>query len=385
MTGRRVLIPLTTRGNYAKMKSTMRAIAGRADLELAAVVGGPLLDAGYGDYRKVLQAEGFAVADELDYLDGPTDLAGMTRAAGRCVLAMQAVIERQKPDWVLIVADRYEALAIAQAALCMNVRIAHLEGGEVSGSIDERIRHAISKLAHLHFPANDEAAARIARMGESLDSIVVVGTPSLDLIGAMDLDNLSPAQAFRADKAKGRPVDLSADFVVVSHHPVVTEVTDAPAHYAMLADTVRALGLPAVWVLPNLDAGAEAALAPVEALLADRSAPPVARVGSLPFDHYAALLAHARCLIGNTSSGLREGAFLGVPAVNIGTRQTGRARGPNVANVAYDGAAILATARAQIAHGRYPRDTLYGDGNAGPKIAAALAAAWPPIDKTICY
>jgi UDP-hydrolysing UDP-N-acetyl-D-glucosamine 2-epimerase len=385
MTRRRVLIPLTTRGNYAKMQSTMRAIAGRADLELAAVVGGPLLDAGYGDYRKVLAADGFAVPDELDYLDGDSGLAGMTRAAGRCVLAMQAVIERQRPDWVLIVADRYEALAIAQAALCMNVRIAHLEGGEVSGSIDERIRHAITKLAHLHFPANDEAAHRIARMGEPLDSIIVVGTPSLDLLAGMDLDDLAPAQAVLAETGRGRRVDLAGDFVVVSHHPVVTEVADAPAHYALLAETVRALGLPAVWVLPNLDAGAAAALAPVDALIADTAAPPVVRVGSLPFPHYAALLAHAKCLIGNTSSGLREGAFLGVPAVNIGSRQTGRARGANVADVGYDGPAILAAARAQIEHGRYPRDTLYGDGRAGPKIAAALAAAWPPIDKTIAY
>jgi UDP-hydrolysing UDP-N-acetyl-D-glucosamine 2-epimerase len=342
----------------------------------------------------VLAADGFAVADELDYLHDPagiagtthdTDLAGMTRAAGRCVLAMQAVIERQRPDWVLIVADRYEALAIAQAALCMNVRIAHLEGGEVSGSIDERIRHAITKLAHLHFPANDEAAVRIARMGEPLDLIVTVGTPSLDLIAGMDLADLAPAAGFLAAHAHGRPVDLAGDFVVVSHHPVVTEVAAAPAHFALLADTVRALRLPAVWVLPNLDAGADAAARPVEALLADPAAPPVRRIGSLPVAHYAALLANARCLIGNSSSGLREGAFLGVPAVNIGSRQTGRQRGPNVTDVGYDAAAILAAARAQIAHGRYPRDTLYGDGKAGPKIAAALAAAWPPIDKTIAY
>ncbi|MEQ9642695.1 MAG: UDP-N-acetylglucosamine 2-epimerase [Alphaproteobacteria bacterium] len=382
---RRVMIPLTTRGNYAKMRSTMAAIAARDDLELLPVVGGPLLDAGYGDHREMLAADGFGAVDELDYLDGPADLAGMTRAAGRCVLAMQEIIARRWPDWLMVVADRYEALAIAQAALCMNVRIAHLEGGEVSGSIDERIRHAITKLAHLHFPANREAAARLERMGEPGDAIVTVGTPSLDLIAGMELGDLAATAAFLATNATGRSVDLDKPFLVISFHPVVTEVDDAPAQFAMLADAVRRLGLPSVWVLPNRDAGAGAAAEPVDALLADSGAPAVQRIGSLPIEHYARLLANAACVVGNSSSGLRESAFLGAPTVNIGTRQQGRARGANVADVGHDLDRIVAAVEGQITHGRYPRDGLYGDGAAGPKIAAALAAHWPALDKTIVY
>ncbi len=382
---RRVMIPLTTRGNYAKMRSTMQAIAARDDLELLPVVGGPLLDADYGDHRDLLAADGYPGADELDYLDGPADLGGMTRAAGRCVLGMQQIIAQRRPDWLMVVADRYEALAIAQAGLCMNVRIAHLEGGEISGSIDERIRHAITKLAHLHFPANEEAAARILRMGEPADAIVTVGTPSLDLIAEMELAELGATTGFLASRAVGRAVDLAAPFLVVSFHPVVTEYDDAPAQYEMLVEAVRRIGLPSVWVLPNLDAGAEAASAPVEALLADETAPPVQRLGSLPIEHYARLLANAACVVGNSSSGLRESAFLGAPTVNIGTRQQGRARGDNVVDVGYDLDAVVAAVERQVAHGRYARDTLYGDGAAGPKIAEALAAHWPAIDKTITY
>jgi UDP-hydrolysing UDP-N-acetyl-D-glucosamine 2-epimerase len=382
---RRICIPLTTRGNYAKMKSTMRALADDGSVELCTIIGGPLLDAGYGDYAAIIEADGFTIDDRLDYLDTATDLAGMTRSAGACLLAMQAAIARHEPDWVMIVADRYEALALAQAALCMNVRIAHLEGGEVSGSIDERIRHAITKLAHLHFPANRDAAARIERMGEVADSIVTVGTPSLDLIAAMDLADLTTTTAFLAAHGIGRVPDLTQPFAVVSFHPVVTEYGAARTQYAELAEAVRGLGLPTIWLLPNLDAGAHDAVDSVATLRDDPAAPPAIQLGSAPIGPYATLLAHAACLIGNSSSGLREGAFLGTPVVNIGSRQTGRARAANVRDVGHDATAILGAARAQIDHGRYTRDTLYGDGKAGEKIAAALASRWPAIDKTITY
>ena len=382
---RRICIPLTTRGNYAKMKTAMAALAARDDTVLQPVLGGPLLDASYGDHAGLLARDGFEVAHRLDYLDPETDLAGMTRSAGACLLAMQEALAQLQPDWVVIVADRYEALALAQAALCMNVRIAHLEGGEVSGSIDERIRHAITKLAHLHFPANADAAARIARMGEPKDAIVTVGTPSLDLIAALDLDDITGAQEFMVSNATGNRVDISQPFLLVSFHPVVTEYGAARAQYAQLADVVRALQLPTVWVLPNLDAGAHDALTIVDELIGDETAPPVARLGSAPIEHYATLLANAACLVGNTSSGLREGAFIGTPVVNIGNRQHARARGANVADVVHDPDAILAAAKERIAHGRFVRDTLYGDGAAGVKIADALMTAWPSIDKTIAY
>lgn len=382
---RRICIPLTTRGNYAKMKTTMRALAARGDVELRTVIGGPLLDPAYGDHAELLARDGFTVDDRLDYLDDMTDLSGMTRSAGKCLLAMQDVIARQEPDWVVIVADRYEALALAQAALCMNVRIAHLEGGEVSGSIDERIRHAITKLAHLHFPANPDAATRIARMGEPESAIVTVGTPSLDLIAALDLADTAPAAAFLATHGAGAQIDLTEPFLVVSFHPVVTEYGTTQAQYTRLAGIVRDVGLPAVWILPNLDAGARDAAAIVDGLIADPDAPPVVRLGSVPLEHYATLLANAAALVGNTSSGLREGAFLGTPVVNIGSRQTGRARGANVMDVAHDSAEILDATHRQIAHGRYPRDTLYGDGHSGAKIADALTGYWPPLDKTIAY
>jgi len=380
---KRICIVLTTRGNYAKMRSTMEAIAGHPELALQTVIGGALLDPAYGDFRGAIEADGFRVDHTLDYMAQGKTLGSVTESAGRCVQGMGHILTHLEPDFLLVIADRYEALAIALGALCHNARIAHLEGGEVSGSIDERIRHAITKLAHVHFPANREAGDRLVRMGEHATSVHVVGTPSLDQLARIDLDDRASLQQFLDQRGEGGRVDAGGDYVVVSQHPVATEYGHAGRQFDETAQAVRGLGLPVVWVLPNDEAGATDVAAPLAWL--SRQGLPVVSLGSLPFAQYARLLAHARCLIGNSSSGIREGAFLGVPTVNIGTRQQGRQRGGNVIDVGYAADEIATAGRRQIAHGRYSSDGVYGDGRSGPRIAEVLATAWPPLDKTIAY
>lgn len=381
---RKICIVLTTRGNYAKMRSTMEAISRHPALILQTVVGGALLDVAYGDFRPIIEADGFHIDDTLDYIVEGGTLDSIAESSGRCTQAMGGILARLQPDFLMVIADRYEALAIALAALCRNVRIAHLEGGEISGSIDERIRHAVTKLAHVHFPANQDAADRLVRMGEHENAVHVVGTPSLDQLAQVDLGDRGTLQRFLDENGKGTRVDVSGDFVVVSQHPVATEYGVAARQFGETAKAVRELGLQVVWILPNDEAGAADVRVPLDTL-AGPGGPPVRSLGSLTFPAYANLLGHTRCLIGNSSSGIREGAFLGVPVVNVGTRQQGRQRGGNVIDVGYDAAEILSASRKQIAHGRYPCDPVYGDGRSGQRIAEVLAAAWPPLDKTIAY
>jgi UDP-hydrolysing UDP-N-acetyl-D-glucosamine 2-epimerase len=383
---RRICVVLTTRGNYAKMKSTMSRLANDPRVALQVVAGGAVLDSSYGDHSKAIEADGFKIAARLDYIESGKTLQSVTESAARCTSAMGRILAHLQPDWLMVVADRYEALSIAQSGLCQNIRIAHLEGGETSGSIDERIRHAVSKLAHLHFPSNEDAALRLRKLGEPAEAIHVVGTPSLDTLAGVDLSDRSAPGARLARAGEGREVDLDQDYIVISQHPVVTEYADAARQFAETAAAVREIGLPAVWILPNDDAGANAVKAPLQELINDSSAPPIGVIGSMPFTEYAALLTGARCLLGNSSSGVRESAFLGVPVVNIGTRQNGRyVRSRNVMTVGYDAQAIAQAARRQIAHGRYPSDTVFGDGHAGERIAAVITEAWPPLDKAIAY
>lgn len=372
---------LTTRGNYAKMKSTMRAIQAHDGLELITLVGGGIVQERFGDFRPSIARDGFPIDASIDFLigDGAT-LGAQTTSAGRAVSAVGEVMSAHKPDVVLVIADRWEALSIAFAATCMNVPIAHLEGGEVSGSIDDRIRHAITKLAHLHLPANDEAARRIKTMGESPESVVVVGTPSLDLLN--DIDLLNRKSLFDAG-GEGNRIDFTGDFIAVSQHPVVTEAADAERQVLETFAAAVAAGLPIVWVLPNMDAGGDGVMRAIEDMRRKGSGVPIRVYPSMGFAHYSVLLANARCLVGNSSSGIREGAFLGTPVVNIGSRQNGRDRGRNVIDVPHERNAIAAALARQLAHGRYRSDPLYGDGHAGNKIASALAAMPLDLNKPI--
>jgi UDP-hydrolysing UDP-N-acetyl-D-glucosamine 2-epimerase len=384
MSRRRVAIVLTTRGNYAKTKSTMRAIRDSASLELATIVGGGIVQSRFGDYRPAIEADGFRIDATVDFLveEGAT-LTAQTASAARATALVGEALARLQPDSVLVIADRYEALSIALAATCMNVPIAHLEGGEVSGSIDERIRHAITKLAHLHLPANEEAARRIERMGEDRGRIVVVGTPSLDLLAAVDLADRSPLM--RAGGGSGDAIDFAGDYLVVSQHPVPTEADSAEKQISETAAAIASLAMPTVWILPNMDAGGDGVARALADLRTRGIGAPLRFYPSLSLEPYAVLLRNARCLVGNSSSGIREGAFLGVPAVNLGSRQHGRQRGRNVVDVASDRGAIAAAIRGQIAHGPYASDPVYGDGRSGARIAAALATMPLGLEKTITY
>ncbi len=378
---RRVAIALTTRGNYAKMKSTMRAIEARSDLELALVVGGGILQSRFGDFRPAIEADGFRIAAEIDFLvDGGETLASMTASAAAATRTFGQALGYLRADVALIIADRYEALSLAFAATCMNVPIAHLEGGEVSGSIDERLRHAITKLAHVHFPATPGAADILRRMGEADERIFVVGTPSLDIIA--DLDYASVPELGVSD---GRPLpDLDRDFIVVSQHPVVTEYADARTQIRETADALATIGLPAIWIRPNMDAGGDGVRRALDDV-AERADMSVWFYSSLQIESYARLLRRTRCLVGNSSSGLREAEFLGVPVVNIGTRQEGRERGANVIDVPPASGAISAAIRRQLAHGPYRTAHIYGNGRAGQKIAEVLAQVPLELNKRLAY
>ncbi|KZB70930.1 MULTISPECIES: UDP-N-acetylglucosamine 2-epimerase [Thalassospira] len=375
---------LTTRGNFGKVSSILTALEHRKDVKVQLAVGGALLDPEYGQTIEEIRATGFEIIAELDYITGSKTPLDISRSAARATELTAEVLEVHRPDVVFLIADRYEVLAFAQAAVCQNVLIAHLEGGEISGSIDERIRHAVSKLAHYHFPANRDAAARLIKMGEPENSIHICGTPSLDLLRLNGFADLDAVRAYLEGRGLGACPSLSEPYVVVSHHPVVTEYESASSQYDILIDAVLELKLPSVWVRPNDDAGAQHFEQAWSRLLLENIADAVA-VGGLPLKLYASLLRNSACLIGNSSSGVREAAWLGVPAVNIGSRQHSRLKGQNVCDVPMEKGAIIEAAQSQIKHGFFEPNDLYGDGHSGEKIAEVLCALSPALHKTITY
>lgn len=386
MKKRKVCVVITTRGNYAKMKSVIAAIQEASDLELQLVLGGMVVLEKYGRILNTLEGQKLPVARTIHFVIEGESLVTMAKSAGLAVTEFATAFEDLKPDVVLVIADRFECLPIAMAAAYMNIAVAHVEGGEVSGSIDESIRHAISKLAHLHFTASNEAAKRIERMGEDPATIIPVGGTSMDVIRQLDLDDLEPVRRYMRDYGMGPLIDLIPDqYLVLIQHPVTTEYEDNLTHIRETIAALEELSMPTVWVLPNMDAGSDGINKGIRMYRENERPGHIHFFKSLPIELFAPLLKNAACMLGNSSSGIREAAFLGTPSVNIGSRQHGRDRGENVIDVDYERGEIVAAVRMHLKHGRYAPDHRYGDGNAASRIVEVLRTHKFLIQKTIAY
>jgi UDP-hydrolysing UDP-N-acetyl-D-glucosamine 2-epimerase len=277
------------------------------------------------------------------------------------------------PDVVVICGDRFEQLAIAMAAAYLNITIAHIEGGDVSGSIDESVRHAITKLAHLHFVTNAAAERRVLAMGE--DPAYVFNTGSLDVELAAHVTTTITSEQINA-LGVGHDVDIERPFLMVVQHPVTTEA-DNRAHLETTLKVMASLGLPTIWFWPNPDAGT-GEMADSLRFMRERHPELTAQmrfITNVPAEDFVALLAHTACLVGNSSAGIKECSFLGTPVVNIGARQQGRLSAEHVMHVGYDAEEIGAAVATQLAHGRYEPSHLYYKPNASQSIVDALASA----------
>jgi UDP-hydrolysing UDP-N-acetyl-D-glucosamine 2-epimerase len=279
------------------------------------------------------------------------------------------------------VADRFETIATAIAAAYMNIPLAHTQGGEVSGSIDESVRHAVTKLAHLHFPATELAAQRVIAMGEDPETVFWVGCPSIDLVAETDTRFIQDALDHFG--GAGSRIDAEKPFLLMMQHPVTTEYGHGLDQINETLQAVKVVGMQALAFWPNVDAGSEEIAKGLRLFREAGEDHGVHFFRNLPPEVFAKLMAHCACMVGNSSSALREGAFLGTPAVTIGTRQQNRERGPNVVEADYDAGAIAEGIRSQVAHGRYEPSMLFGDGAAGVRIADILAVAEPSVQKRL--
>lgn len=385
MNKRKICIIITTRGNYAKMKSLMKAINARPGLELQLIVGGGAVLPKYGNIMGSINGNDIKIDRVIHFLVEGENPITMAKSAGLAVTEFSTAFENLRPDIVIVIADRFECLSIAMAASYMNIPIAHVEGGEVSGSIDESIRHAITKLSHIHFPATKEAAERIGKLGEDPDSIFTVGCSSFDIIQELDLNNIEPLMELQQKSGVGAKADLTKPYLVVIQHPVTTEYETNLSHINETVDAIRSLKMNTVWIWPNMDAGSDGISKGIRIFRENDNPEYVHFFKSLPIEYFAPLLNNAACIIGNSSCGIREACFLGVPAVNIGTRQSGRERGGNVIDVSYDDREIKQAIEKQITLGRYPVSTIYGSGNSGEKIADVLNSVNLCSQKKIVY
>ena len=371
MTVRRVCFVVTSHIHYARSRLVMAALRDHPRLELVVAVGGSAILPHYGNALAALERDGFTANARIRMTIAGGDVVAMAKTTGHGISEFATALDMLAPDIVVLRGDRYEVLAAGVAAAYMNIPIAHIEGGDVSGSIDESVRHALTKLAHIHFATNAIAAARIRRMGEDPAYVFDVGCPEVEVAARCkgDIDSATiNAQGVGAD------VDLSRPYLVVMHHPVTTETATNRTHTRTLLEAVDTCGVQAIWFWPNVDAGTDEVAKAIRVYREQRPPAAIRFAKYLLPDRFLALLAGAACLIGNSSAGIKEASFLGVPTINIGTRQSGRMRGPNVMDIAYDGAALADAIARQLDHGPYPSSDIYHGHDTAETIAETLAS-----------
>lgn len=384
---RKVCVVVASRANYARVKTVLEAVRAHPDLELQVVAGASLVLERFGNAVDVMSQDGFVPNATIRFIIEGETPGTMAKSTGLGLLELPTVFEMLQPDVVLTVADRFETIATAIAAAYMNIPLAHTQGGEVSGSIDESVRHAVTKLAHLHFPATELSMRRVIAMGEDPATVFNVGCPAIDLVARIDLgtrrDALLPF-AQPDTTGVGSTIEPDRDFVLVMQHAVTTEYGVGFDQIGETLEAVAATGLQALVFWPNVDAGSDQVAKGIRRFRELGRASGFHFFRNLPPEQFARLLAHCAVTVGNSSSALREGAFLGTPAVTVGTRQSNRERGANVLHAPHDATAIRAAIERHLENGRYPRDMMFGDGTAGVQIADILATAPLRVQKRLC-
>jgi UDP-hydrolysing UDP-N-acetyl-D-glucosamine 2-epimerase len=357
----KVAVIVTARPSWAKLEPVCRALQARPDVELQLIVCASALLERYGKVVDVVTAQGYPVAAECwSTYEGATLLTSAAET-GALLTALASTLSRLSPDAVVVCADRHEVLAAAQAASYLHVPLLHLQGGERSGSLDDKVRDSITQLSDQHCVSTERARCRVYGLTGDWSAIYLTGCPSIDLAReALD----TPKVTFAEIGGVGYTFDLTERFLVILQHSVTSEVDEAAAQMLTTLDATRGVRRIVFW--PGEDAGQER-MAKVL-----RMTPDVHTVRNLPPQRFLRLLTQAACLVGNSSAGIREGSYLGVPVVNVGSRQRGRERGPNVIDVGHDQDAIRAAVARQIDHGHYPRATLYGKGDSGERIAQVI-------------
>jgi UDP-hydrolysing UDP-N-acetyl-D-glucosamine 2-epimerase len=382
---RKVCVVVTARPSYSRIKTALQAIQAHPDLELQLVVAASALLGRYGTAIDFIASDGFKPSARVHMVLEGEHLAAMAKTTAIGLLELTTVFDNLQPDVVVSVADRFETIATAIAAAYMNIPLAHVQGGEVTGSIDEKVRHAVTKLADLHFVASRKAAERVIKMGECSETVHVTGCPSIDLAASLSNDKSLNFNPFKKYGGVGSEMDISNGYVVVLQHPVTTEYVMAREHVNETLNAVNDLGLPTLWFWPNVDAGSDGTSTGLRAFREQVKPKQMHFFKNMEGKDFLRLLCNSKCLIGNSSVGVRECSYLGVPVVNIGSRQTGRDRGKNVIDVNYDREEIVHGVEKHLSNGTYPCDPIYGDGHAGERIAELLATQPLHIEKRLAY
>lgn len=379
---RKILVVLVDRANYGRLEPVMHAVQAHEALELSVLCSGSMVLPRFGRSVDVVKSAGFPVDAEIFMeIEGSNPMT-MAKSVGLSVMECANAYHRLQPDIVLMIGDRFEALGAAIAAAYMNLPLVHIQGGEVSGSIDESARHAISKLAQFHVPSTERARTFLLRMGERVDTILTVGCPSSDIARELDVQFDS---SLINDMGGGATIDCDKPYGLVVYHPTTTEYAHGSEGIKQFLDALANAEIPLVMLWPNIDAGSQQISKLIRTYRTEGKFNHIRFLTNLSPTDYLKVLGRASVAIGNSSSFVRDAGYFGTPVVLVGNRQQGRESDVHVTQVRENAESILACLQEKRIHGRYEPSTLYGDGQVSERVANALATLEPYSQKRLDY
>jgi len=374
---RTIAVVTTGRADYGIYLPVLRRICKVPDLKLCLIAGGSHLSSEYGSTVDTIKADGFEISECVECLPRSDSPVAVSSAIGRGINGFAEAYDRQKPDMILVLGDRFEMFAATAAAVPLLIPVAHIHGGEITeGAIDDSFRHAITKLSHLHFVSTEESKGRVLQMGEEAWRVKVSGAPSLDNLGEMELATLHEVELQIG-------FSLPSPFLLATYHPATLGNEDATRQVTEFMGAMEEAGLPVIFTAPNADQGRGIVVSSIEKYVIAHSGSRYVR--NLGTRLYFSLMKHAAAMAGNSSSGIIEAASLGLPVVNVGNRQRGRLHGKNVIDVPCEKGAILGAIKKAISptfrESLKGLENPYGNGHAAELIVETLASV--PLDRRL--
>ena len=367
----KVCTVVASRANYGRIKYVLKALQDDPQIDLQLVVGASTLLDRFGKAVNIIREDGFEPVKAVHYIVEGETLLTQAKSTGMGIIELSTALDELKPDYVISVADRFETMATAIAASYLNIPLIHVQGGEVSGNIDDRVRHAITKLADFHFVATEKSRERVIKMGEKPECVFNYGCPAMDVIANSDTSINNELMSRYGGVGQG--IDWEKPFLLMIQHPVTTSYGNGLSQVTATLDALTEFDeYQKVVLWPNADAGGEDVSKGIRVFRENNMEKNFHFYKNFSAEDFVRVLANASCAVGNSSSFLREGAFLGVPCVSVGDRQNMREHGDNVKFCSYEKEDIFQSISNQIKHGKYPSSKIFGDGSAGNRIAKEI-------------
>ncbi len=367
----KVAVVINNRANYARIKSFLLNAKKSRKIDIQLIMAASSLVEKFGELENIIKKDGLKISKRLYTIiegDRPVTMAKTTAIE---ISELANLFENAKPDFVFAIADRFETLSVAVAASYMNIPLLHLQGGEITGSIDESVRHAISKFANIHFPATLKSKINLRKMGEDPKTIFNVGCPSIDIAKSIEKKKTSVEKILSKHKFSIQNniiIKNVKEYLIVVQHPVTTEYYNTRNQIRETIKAISAQKIYSIWLWPNVDSGSDIISKELRIAREKKILDKTLFIKNVSAEDFLILLNNSKCIVGNSSVGIRESSFLGVPSINIGNRQSGREKAKNVKNVAHNSNQIIKALKYQIKSKKYKKSKIYGNGNSGEKI-----------------